>query len=126
MRIKITTRDGKIVSGRGNLKDAFASLKDGDHAVAIKGWDRTLDQNAYYWRCLGIIGDHMGYHKKEVHEEMIRMFSPIVTYRRFDGKPEQKNQRTSDMSVSEMSRHIELMIQFAAEENVKLPIPEKR
>lgn len=121
-KVKIT--DGKIAIGRENVRDLVRSKKDGYYSIQVKKWDRSLQQNAYYWMCLGIIGNDLGYHKNEIHEEMIRMFSPIVTYRRLDGKPVQKRQRTSDMSVDEMTEHIEQVIQFAAEQNISLPNPE--
>lgn len=122
-RCKIKIHEGKVVIGKENVRDLVRSKKDGYYSLTIKEWDRSIEQNAYYWLCLGIIGDELGYHKNEIHEEMIRMFAPIITYRQLDGKPNQKNQRTSDMSVKEMTRHIELMIQFAAEQDIILPEP---
>ena len=123
-RCKVKIQDGKITIGKENVRDLVRSKKDGYYSFTLKDWDRSLSQNAYYWMCLGIIGDYLGYHRNEIHEEMIRMFSPIITYRRLDGKPQQQHQRTSDMSVKEMTRHIELMIQFASEQNIILPEPE--
>jgi hypothetical protein len=123
-KIKVKIQDGKVTIGRENLADKIAKLKDGYYAVTIKIWDRTLEQNALYWKWLTIIGDDLGYTKNEVHEIMLDMFAPIMTFRDLHNKPKQRKVRSSEMSVKEMSEYMNHIDRFAAEQNIILPQPE--
>lgn len=124
MRKKVKIQDGKIAIGRDAVAEMIRNANDGYYAVALKKWDRTIEQNNYYWLCLGIIGNELGYHKNELHEEFIRMFSPTITRRTLEGKPKQDKLRTSEMNIKQMTNHIEQVIQFAAENSIRLPEPE--
>lgn len=126
-RIKITTKEGKIIDGRDRLGYAIRHLADGEHAVQFSGWkeDRSLRQNALYWKWLSIIGNELGYHKDELHEEFLERFSYPITYRTLDGKPKQRLLRSSAMNVEQMSAYMDRIFQFCLQElNINLPIPE--
>jgi len=125
-RQKIKVDDGNITIGYEQLGSMFRKLEDGTYAVTVSDWkdDRSLRQNRYYWKCITIIGNDLGYHKNEMHETFLDAFSPIKTIRNLQGKPIQKPVRTSEMSVEQMTAYIEQIIQFASEQNIKLPNPE--
>lgn len=105
------------------LGNYIRALNDGVYAVTVKEYKskRSLEQNKYYWKILEIIGEDLGYYKEELHEEFIDAFSPIKTIRGLNGKPKQKRVRTSEMNVEQMSKHIERIIHFAAENSIVIP-----
>jgi len=126
-RQKIKIKDGKVTIGSEQLKGAIRNLSNGEYAVEISEWkdDRSLRQNALYWKWLGIIGNEIGYHKNEMHEIFLEKFAPIKTMRNLEGKPVQKPTRTSEMKVEQMSDYMTAIDRFAAQElNINLPRPE--
>ena len=125
-RIKVKIKDGRIVTGRHEAQDLIASKPDGDYALSVVKWDRTLEQNALYWKWLEIIGNDLGYRKEELHEVMLDEFAPIKTVRNLEGKPVQKRVRSSEMNVTQMREYMEAIDQFAAEHNIILPRPEEQ
>jgi hypothetical protein len=74
--------------------------------------------------CLTIIGDELGYTSQELHEIMLDMFAPIMTYRDLNNKPKQRKIRSSEMSTKEMSEYMNHIDRFAAEQSIILPQPE--
>lgn len=56
-------------------------------------------------------------------KNLYAFFSPTITRRQLDGKPKQDKLRTSEMTVAQMTEHIEQVIQFASEQNIQLPNP---
>ena len=101
------------------------NCKDGDYALSIEKWSRTIEQNKLYWKWLGIIGDELGYHKNEIHEVFLDMFSQIKTIRNLEGKPIQKRVRSSEMNVKQMSEYMDQIQQFASENSIILPQPDE-
>ena len=122
--MKIKVKDGDIVIGRADVRDKVRKLKDGYYSLTIKEWSRTLAQNSYYWVCLEIIGNELGYEKNELHEVFLDMFAPVMTFRDINGKPKQRKMRSSEMSTKEMSEYMNQIDQFAAEQSIILPQPE--
>ena len=51
-------------------------LPDCRISVDIKRYrkPRTLNQNAYYWKCLEIAGESLGYNREELHDSFRAMF----------------------------------------------------
>jgi len=127
-RQKIKIKDSKIIIGSPELRNVIRGLSDGEYAVQISKWkdDRSLRQNALYWKWLSIIGNDLGYHKNELHETFLDKFAPIKTIRNLEGKPVQKPTRSSEMSVEQMSDYMSQIDQLAATQlNMNLPRPEK-
>lgn len=124
MRCKVKIKDSEIVIGRENARDLISSQKDGYYALSIKKWDRTIEQNNTMWMWIDILKDHHGYSKQEMYDALIDAYSWPYTYRNLKGKPEQKMVTSSMMSIDEMSEFMDRILQHAAEENVKLPMPE--
>jgi hypothetical protein len=123
-KMKVKIEQGKVTIGRHDLRDKIAKCKDGYYSIKIKGWDRSLAQNNYYWSCITLIGEELGYTKEELHEIMLDMFAPIMTYRDLNNKPKQRKIRSSEMSTKEMSEYMNHIDRFAAEQNIILPQPE--
>jgi hypothetical protein len=124
--MKIKIENGSVTIGRHDLRDKIAKCKDGYYKITIKEWTRSLAQNSYYWMCLTIIGDELGYTSQELHEIMLDMFAPIMTYRDLNNKPKQRKIRSSEMSTKEMSEYMNHIDRFAAEQSIILPQPEDR
>ena len=122
--MKVKIEQGNITIGRFDLRDKIAKCKDGYYKITIKEWNRTIEQNNLMWSWLTIIGDDLGYTKNEVHEIMLDMFAPIMTYRDLNNKPKQRKIRSSEMSVKEMSEYMNHIDRFAAEQSIILLQPE--
>jgi hypothetical protein len=85
---------------------------------------RSLDQNALYWKILGIISLETGNEVNALHEWMKRQFSlpKRVTIMGED----YEIYTTAKMTVKEMSEYIDRIYAFAAGEGIILPFPEER
>lgn len=127
IRRKIKVQDSRITIGADDLSNDFRNLKDGYYSVEITKWkdDRTLRQNRFYWKIITIIGNELGYRKNEMHEVFLNHFSPVKTIKSLEGKPIQTPVRTSEMTVDQMREYLDTIIQFAAEQSIKLPQPER-
>lgn len=108
------------------LANYIRSLNDGVYQIEIKEYKskRSLEQNALYWKWITIIGNELGYHKKEMHEALLEHLSIPYTFKGIDGKVKQKQLRSSMMNVQQMSDYMFAIEQFAAEQNIILPKPE--
>jgi hypothetical protein len=124
--MKIKLESGKVTVGKHLIREAFAKLKDGYYNLTIDEWkdSRSIQQNRYYWSCLEIIGNDLGYFKDEIHEEFIRMFAPVYTIRGLDGKPRQIQLTTSKMNTKQMHEYMNRIDQWASENNIVLPQPD--
>lgn len=120
MKIPITIQQGKITAGRHDVRDHIAKQKDGRYLIEIHKWSRTLEQNSTMWLWNQIIGDELGYTKSEIHEILLDMFAPVITFSDLNGKPKQRKLRSSEMSVEQMSRYLDQIDRFAAEQSIIL------
>jgi len=123
---KVDIQGGKIVFGSAGFKKAIREAEDGAYMWSLEEWkrSRSIRQNNLYWKWVTIIGNDLGYHKDELHEEFIDQFSDIYTTRDINGKPKQRRVRTSAMNVEQMTRYMDRINQFAAENGILLPQPE--
>ena len=64
----------------GSAKECMRRLREltaeGDALYEIRTWKRgrSLNQNAYYWELLGLLGEALGYPKDELHRHMLREY----------------------------------------------------
>lgn len=123
MRKKVKIKDGKITVGKHDVRDMIRDAKDGYYAIVLKGWDRTIEQNNTLWMWIDVLKNYHGYDKQGMYDALIEAYSWTYTYRNFEGKPRQKKLTTSQMTVRQMSEFMESIVQHAAEQNVKLPMP---
>lgn len=95
------------------------SLKgDVDVTVRKRRRDRTLSQNAYYWVCLTIIAEELGYYPEEMHDTFKSMFlvdrtGPIPIVR-----------STTRLNTVEFSEYFEKIAHEAAKMDIVLPDPD--
>ena len=91
--------------------------------VIIKPYvkNRSLDQNALYWKWLTIIGDDLGYTKDEMHEEMMRQHLPPQLVNTPAGIVEVYS--TKGLGVRVMSKYMEAISIQAADYGIPLPHP---
>ena len=80
--------------------------------------NRSLNENAYYWMILTIVGEELGYLPQEVHEAFKNMFLTDYT-----GKIP-KVRSTSSLSTIDMEDYLQKIRVFALTElNINLPLP---
>ena len=87
---------------------------------------RSLSQNALYHKWIDILGDHFGYERDEMAEELKRMFVPAqgrVTKKALDGGIREFC-TTTKLNTAEMKEYMNAIDRFAAQNNVILPHPE--
>ena len=103
-----------------------------DHIVEIKPLkkQRSLEQNAYYWKLLRVIGADTGYSPDELHTEMKRRFLlPML----IEKEPELEEMAmahesalsrvlsTTVLSVREFSQYIQYVEELAVSLGIRLP-----
>ena len=116
--------------------------------VIIKEYkrNRSLEQNALYWKWLTVIGAELGMTKEETHEQMKRRFLRVIFMRDDEGFLEMilairkvhddiaeplkreviKLMSTTQASVKQMSEYLDDINNFAAGLDIRLPAPEER
>ena len=120
-----TVKDSKTVKAwKYDLRDYLTSLPDGSYTLTVQKAkeSRSLEQNALYWKWIGIISEDLGYYPEEMHEAFIEQFAPVYTARDLNGKPKQKRTRTSNMSVEQMGKYLDRISHFCAEHSIRLPL----
>ena len=120
MRFRVRIENGKMIGG-GAIKSYLPTLKEGDYALEIKSWTRSIEQNNLYWKWITIIGNELGYFKNEMHEIFLDMFAPTLTFADLNNKPKQRKVRSSEMTVKQMTAYLEQIEVFAAEQGIVLP-----
>lgn len=116
---------GRVEKGKLQIRnvkaftDWLGCLK-GDVQIIVKKKrkDRTLLQNAYYWVCITIIANELGYLPEEIHATFKAMFlvdrsgkMPVV-------------RSTTRLNTVEFSEYFERIALQAAELGIVLPDPE--
>lgn len=116
---------GKIVNGKLTIHNLpafqkwYQSLKgDVDIIVRKRRKDRTLAQNAYYWVCMTIIAEELGYLPEEIHDTFKSMFLVDRTGR----LPVIRS--TTRLNTMEFSEYFEKCAQEAARLDIVLPDPD--
>ena len=113
-------KNGKLELQDTSLFEMYLStLGDGELTVLVekKKRHRTIKSNAYYWVCLSIIGDELGYTKEEIHSTFKAMFLvdrtgkiPIV-------------RSTANLNTQEFTKYFDKIIYKASELGISLPEP---
>lgn len=101
---------------------------DADHPLEIEirqhRKKRSLDQNALYWKILGIISAETGNDPTDLHEFFKREYAEPrrVTVKGQDFEVHS----TAKMRVDEMTKYLDRIFAFAAHEGILLPEREQR
>lgn len=87
---------------------------------------RSLQQNALYWKWLGIIAQDTGHDADEIHEFCKIKFLPPV-FVEINGEVHEARRTTTKLKVDEMSAYMDRVYAWATSElGMVLPIPEER
>lgn len=123
-----STFNGKVV--RGSLKpndpltfSVWLGVLEGEEVeitVKKKKNRRSLNQNAYYWVLVDILGEYIGYFKDEMHDVLKNKFANYIDKNGFE-----RTLSTAKMKSDRMTKYIEDIKAWAAIEYKKeLPDPE--
>lgn len=85
---------------------------------------RSLNQNAYYWVCLGIIAEHTGHSPEELH----RIFKGLYLPRKetvLNGKKYMLTGSTTDLNKGEFVEYMMRVTAEAGDMGIALPSPDE-
>lgn len=87
---------------------------------------RSISQNKLYHKWVDILGDHFGYEKEEMKEELMIAFLPAegrVVKNGLDGS-EREFLTTTKLKTDSMSAYLDAIDRFAIQNGVNLPHPQ--
>lgn len=73
---------------------------------------RSLDQNAWYWKCMKVISDYTGHTDKEIHAYCKNEYLASQVVRIF-GKQIEDKPTTTTLNTKEFSEYMEKVIVFS-------------
>lgn len=85
--------------------------------------NRRTQQNRLYWKWVSVIGDELGYERKQMHKELVYELLGMQTIE-VGGKAEETLPSTHDMSVGDFSDYMEKVSLFAGRMQIRLPMEE--
>lgn len=110
----------EIEFDRRPLKDWLKDFKSGEEVVITVASKRSLNQNALFHKCVGIIADYMG-EDFSVCKHWLKCKFFGCREEEIEGVIYQIPVETSKLSKKEMADGMTKMYQFAAENGIKLP-----
>lgn len=122
--------NGKIKVHKRALFQKYLDSLKGLVSIEIKERraKRSLPQNAYYWLCLTIIGDELGYSKEEMHDlfglEYRTVMSTITIPSTGEVVEVKMVRSTTTYNKMEFAEYMEHVIRWAAQMGIILPTPE--
>jgi len=81
---------------------------------------RRSRQNRLYWKWVSIIGDDIGYERKDMHDVLVYDILGMIT-KTIHGKEVKSLASTHDLKVGEFSDYMERVNRFAANLGINLP-----
>ena len=91
-----------------------------------KSKNRSIQQNRYYWACLTLIGEVLGYRKEEVADIVKFKFLKREMVNETTGEVFEYLKSTTELTTTEFATYMDEIIQFAAEMNIVLPQPNEQ
>lgn len=85
---------------------------------------RSNPQNKIYWKWISIIGNELGYHREEMHEEFATRFIGTVEKTTLSGSKLIEPVSTTTLTTKEFAEYLVKIEAFAMGENIRLPSPE--
>ena len=114
-----------------NAKEIFKYIKNFKEEDIIildikkQAKDRTIQQNKWYWKCINIIADDLGYTEDETHYYFKQMFLKGFRYNKFTKKEEPFIGSTTKLNTKQFTIYIEQVRRFAIQElNISTPSPD--
>lgn len=119
--------DGKLFfRNKGKLEQEIiaSGLKEFDVTIEKKKKHRSAEQNKWYWACVTIIANELGYQKDEMHEIIKFKFLKGEKVDEKSGEVFEYLRSSADLSTTEFSVFMENLIQWAIQTfNITLPMP---
>ncbi len=87
---------------------------------------RSLNQNSYWWVCMTIIGNELGYTPQEISvliKDNFHWYSQVVNKK--TGEILKDYESSSSWSKHQFAINTELLIQFAGEHGIRIQTPEE-
>lgn len=116
------TNEGETIwKDKEGLKKLINDLPAGSYHFKISKYktNRTIEQNAYYWKLLQIIADEIGYEKDEMHEIFKYKFLRRVKEDIKTGELFEYIKSTKKLKVPEFTEYIEKIKRYV---NINLEI----
>jgi len=109
-----------------NLLRDLANLPNKPMTVEIKERKitRSVMQNALMWKWYTVLGDHFGYTKDEMHEELATRFLGIVERKTIGGRLLIEPRSTASLNTKEMTEYLDKIHALALNQEIKLPQPD--
>ncbi len=124
-------KDGKFSVHKKDLFVKYLATLKGLVSIQIvqRKAKRSLNQNAYYWVCLSIIGDELGYTKEEMHGIFgmmyLKEYTSITNGKTGEIIEIEMIRSTTTLNKVEFGEYLNRIIQWAAEMGVILLTPEE-
>lgn len=99
---------------------------DGKTEIVIQEYkkNRSKAQNRLYWNYVKVLGDHFGYDKDEMHDELKYAFLGEESYTNRKGVERVKPKSSAKLTTKEMVKYLTKIEVLAGNQDVKLPIPD--
>lgn len=110
----------RLISDLGNLHPD----KTWTVTIEEKSITRSTQQNALMWKWYTIMGDHFGYTKDEMHEELAARFLGIVERKTIGGHQIKEPRSTTSLTTKEMGEYLDMIHALALQQGITLPQPE--
>jgi len=102
-------------------------LKEFDVIVKSKSRNRSTQQNRYYFACVTIVANELGYSKEEMHSIIGYKFLKREKIDESSGEVFEYILSTSKLTTTEFSNFMEEFIRWSAEHlNIILPSPNEQ
>ena len=108
-----------LIHDLGNL----SPYKEWVVEVKEKTNKRSHNQNALYWKYLTILGDHFGYDKTEMHEELAARFLGMIERKTIGGRQIIEPRSTTTLNTKEFSEYLDQVTALGLQQGVQLPQP---
>ena len=121
-------RKGKLLFNNQEGFDRYLlrlNDKSVEVVVRLPRKDRSIDENAYYWKVVvGLISEHTGYTPDETHEFLkLKFLSKIIV---MAGKDERIPRSSTSLSTLEWEKWMTEIREWAAQElSLVIPEPER-
>lgn len=123
-------KDGKLwLRNRAQVEgEALASgINEFEVVIQKRKKHRSVEQNRWYWACVTIIANELGYRKDEMHEIIKFKFLKSERVDEKSGEVFEYLRSSADLSTTEFSVFMDNLIQWSSETfNIKLPLPNEQ
>lgn len=128
---------GKVQGGKLFLDNetsfrSFLKLLSGPVEIIVRRVraKRSLDQNAYYWHVLTVIGDHVGHSKEELHDHFKSEFlsRPVMLANQETGCVYELKRgvpSSATMYKGDFSEYLQKVIQVGIDLGIRIRTPEE-